>query len=135
MIIPSADGGSRKRAFGDHEEENFGAHEEENFGAHEEENFGAHEEENFGAHDTPIYEGFTNSGFTASSLVRGENLNNLLKAVLIALILCTMSHQQINESVVNLVKKLLGNSLSDQTVVCVLVFVVGLFGYFIFINE
>jgi hypothetical protein len=81
-------------------------------------------EEEFEDDESPVYEGFTNSGFTASSLVKGENLNNLLKAVLIALVLCALSHKQVANTVVNPVHNMMRNSVSIDTTICILLFVV-----------
>ena len=80
--------------------------------------------EEFGALDKPIYEGFTNSDFNASNLVRGKNLHNLLKALLISLVLCSLNHKDVSKMVVDPLVKLVHNKLSHSTMVCVLVFVV-----------
>jgi len=80
--------------------------------------------EEFGALDKPIYEGFTNSDFNASNLVRGRNLHNLLKALLISLVLCSLNHKDVSKMVVDPLVKLVHNKLSHSTMVCVLVFVV-----------
>ena len=101
--------------------EGFEAEEEE-----EEDNTAEEEEvmEEFGALDKPIYEGFTNSDFNASNLVRGRNLHNLLKALLISLVLCSLTHKDVSKMVVDPLVKLVHNKLSHSTMVCVLVFVV-----------
>jgi hypothetical protein len=80
--------------------------------------------EEFGALDKPIYEGFTNSDFNASNLVRGRNLHNLLKALLISLVLCSLTHKDVSKMIVDPLVKLVHNKLSHSTMVCVLVFVV-----------
>lgn len=81
-------------------------------------------EEEFGDHESPVYEGFTNSDFNASSLVRGRNLHNLLKALLIALVLCSLNHKDVSRMVVEPLVRLTNNKMSRTTMVCVLVFLV-----------
>ena len=81
-------------------------------------------EEEFGDHETPVYEGFTNSDFNASSLVRGRNLHNLLKALLISLVLCSLNHKDVSRMVVEPLVSLTHNKISRTTMVCVLIFLV-----------
>jgi hypothetical protein len=81
-------------------------------------------EEEFGDYETPVYEGFTNSDFNASSLVRGRNLHNLLKALLIALVLCSLNHKDVSRMVVEPLVRLTHNKISRTTMVCVLIFLV-----------
>ena len=85
---------------------------------------GEEDMEEFGALDKPIYEGFTNSDFNASNIVRGRNLHNLLKALLISLVLCSLNHKDVSKMVVDPLVRLVHNKLSHSTMVCVLVFVV-----------
>jgi hypothetical protein len=81
-------------------------------------------EEEFGDHESPVYEGFTNSDFNASSLVRGRNLHNLLKALLIALVLCSLNHKDVSRMVVEPLVRLTHNRMGRTTMVCVLIFLV-----------
>lgn len=74
--------------------------------------------------DAPVYEGFTNNDFNASNLVQGRNLHNLLKALLISLVLCALSHKDVSKTVVDPLVRLVHNKLSHSSMVCVLVFVV-----------
>ena len=102
----------------------------EEFGDHkvaDNEEFGDHkvaDNEEFGDHETPVYEGFTNSDFNASNLVRGRNLHNLLKALLIALVLCSLNHKDVSRMVVEPLVRLTHNKISRTTMVCVLIFLV-----------
>jgi hypothetical protein len=80
--------------------------------------------EEFGDYESPVYEGFTNSDFNASTLVRGRNLHNLLKALLIALVLCSLNHKDVSRMVVEPLVRLTHNKISRTTMVCVLIFLV-----------
>lgn len=80
--------------------------------------------EEFGDYESPVYEGFTNSDFNASTLVRGRNLHNLLKALLIALVLCSLNHKDVSKMIVEPLLRLTHNKMSRTTMVCVLIFLV-----------
>jgi hypothetical protein len=62
-------------------------------------------------------EGFTNLG-------GNSHVSNLLKAVIIALLVCLLRNKKVNNLVVNNLHRLLGKRVSQQTIVCVVVGVV-----------
>ena len=82
------------------------------------------DKEEFGALDRPIYEGFTNSDFKASTMVRGQNLQNILKALLISLVLCALCNNKVSNTIVTPLVKLTSNKINDSSMVCVLIFII-----------
>ena len=89
----------------------------------EEEDYYDYKEE-FGALDRPIYEGFTNSDFKASTMVRGQNLQNILKALLISLVLCALCNNKVSNTIVTPLVKLTSNKINDSSMICVLIFII-----------
>ena len=69
------------------------------------------EEDDFEDH---LEEGFTNLG-------SNSHVSNLLKAVLIALLVCLLRNNKVKNMVVNNLQRLLPGKVSPETIVCVLV--------------